>query len=37
MGPPTPENLAGMGLLGKKESVITEVLFLRDDARRKNY
>ena len=37
MGPPTPESLAGMGLLGKKESVITEVLFLRDDTLRKQY
>ena len=28
MGPPTLESLAGMGLLGKKESVITETLYL---------
>ena len=37
MGPPTPESLAGMGLLGKKESVITEVLYLRDDTKRTEY
>ena len=37
MAPPTPESLAGMGLLGKKESIITEVLSLRDDAKRKTY
>ena len=34
MGPPTPESLAGMGLLGKKDSIITEVVYLRDDAKR---
>ena len=37
MGPPTPENLAGMGLLGKKDSINTEVLYLRDDAKRADY
>ena len=37
MGPPTPESLAGMGLLGKKESINTEVLYLRDDAKRTDY
>ena len=37
MGPPTPESLAGMGLLGKKESIITEVLYLRDDTKRTEY
>ena len=37
MAPPTPESLAGMGLLGKKDHIITEVLFLRDDTKRKAY
>ena len=37
MAPPTPENLAGMGLLGKKDYINTEVLFLRDDTKRKEY
>ena len=37
MAPPTIKNLKGMGLLGKKESVITEVLSLRDDTKRKTY
>ena len=37
MAPPTPESLTGMGLLGKKDSIITETLFLRDDTKRKDY
>ena len=37
MGPPTPESLAGMGLLGKKDSIKTEILYLRDDAKRADY
>ena len=37
MAPPTPESLAGMGLLGKKDSIITEVLSLRDDMKRLAY
>ena len=37
MAPPTIESLTGMGLLGKKESIITEVLSLRDDTKRKTY
>ena len=37
MGPPTPESLAGMGLLGKKDSIITEILYLRDDTKRADY
>ena len=37
MAPPIPENLAGMGLLGKKDYIKTEVLFLRDDKKRKEY
>ena len=37
MGPPTPESLAGMGLLGKKDSINTEILYLRDDAKRAEY
>ena len=37
MAPPTPESLTGMGLLGKKDSIITETLFLRDDTKRKAY
>ena len=37
MGPPTPESLAGMGLHGKKESIITEILYLRDDTKRTEY
>ena len=34
---PTAEKLASMGLLKKKESISTEVLFLRHDAKRKDY
>ena len=34
---PTTEKLATMGLLEKKESISTEVLYLRDDAKRKDY
>ena len=34
---PTAEKLATMGLLEKKESISTEVLYLRDDAKRKDY
>ena len=37
MAPPTIESLTGMGLLGKKDSIITEVLSLRDDTKRKAY
>ena len=37
MAPPTIESLTGMGLLGKKDHIITEVLSLRDDAKRKDY
>ena len=34
---PTTEKLATMGLLEKKESISTEVLYLRDDVKRKEY
>ena len=34
---PTIESLTGMGLLGKKESVITELVTLRDEDKRKTY
>ena len=37
MGPPTPESLAGIGLLGKKDSINTEILYLRDVAKRADY
>ena len=37
MAPPIPESLAGMGLLGKKESICTEILYLRDDTKRAQY
>ena len=37
MAPPTIESLTGMGLLGKKDHIITEVLSLRDDTKRKAY
>ena len=37
MAPPTPESLAGMGLLGKRDSIKTEVLSLRDDVKRLAY
>ena len=35
MAPPTIESLTGMGLLGKKDHIITEVLSLRDDAKKR--
>ena len=31
---PTIESLTGMGLLGKKDSVITELITLRDEKRK---
>ena len=34
---PTAEKLTGMGLLGKKDSVQTEILYLRDDKKRQDY
>ena len=34
---PTAEKLATMGLLEKKESISTEVLYLRDDEKRQTY
>ena len=34
---PTIESLTGMGLLGKKDSVITELITLRDEDKRKTY
>ena len=34
---PTIEKLTGMDLLGKKDSVKTEILYLRDDAKREEY
>ena len=37
MAPPTIESLTGMGLLGKKDSIVIEVLSLRDDRKRQAY
>ena len=34
---PTTEKLVTMGLLEKKESISTEVLYLRDDEKRQTY
>ena len=34
---PTIEKLTGMGLLGKKDSIKTEILYLRDDTKRADY
>ena len=34
---PTIEKLTGMGLLGKRDSIKTEILYLRDDAKREDY
>ena len=32
---PTIEKLTGMGLLGKKDSIKTEILYLRDDKKKR--
>ena len=37
MAPPSAESLAGMGLLGRRESILTEFVSLREDAKRQAY
>ena len=37
MAPPSEESLAGMGLLSKRESVMTEFISLREDTKRRAY
>ena len=37
MAPPSAESLAGMGLLSKRESILTEFVSLREDAKRQAY
>ena len=37
MAPPSTESLAGMGLLGKRDSILTEFVSLRKDAKRQAY
>ena len=34
---PTIENLTGMGLLGTRDSISTEIVYLRQDAKREDY
>ena len=34
---PTIEKLTGMGLLGKRDSISTEIVYLRQDAKREDY